>query len=319
MSDLRLDGRVAVVTGAGQGIGREHALQLAARGASVVINDIGAALDGSGHSSRPANQVAAEIVAAGGQAVADCNTVATPEGGDAIIESALRAFGRIDILVNNAGNSAGGRFQNLTPQQIDDAVRVHLMGSFFVTRAAWNEFRRNEYGRVINTTSSSGLYGAVGRVNYQAAKAGLWGLTRGLAAEGAQWGIKVNAVAPWAVSRMTRDADRSRQRTSRSKDAVIEAGSRMDLSAELVSPLVVVLAHESLEATGQVYNVGGGRIGRYFIGTTEGFYHPHLTPELIREHFEEVHAIEPFSIFDRLEEELAALADRITDARVEKA
>lgn len=311
MDELRLDGRVAVVTGAGQGLGRHHALLLASRGAHVVVNDVGAALDGSGGSDEPAEQLVAEIVAAGGEAVPDTNTVATPEGGEKIIATALNTYGRIDILVNNAGNSAGGAFHNLTPEQVEAVIGVHLKGAFFTTKPAWVEFRNQGYGRVINTTSSTGILGTFGQLNYQSAKTGLWGFTRGLAAEGVRCGIKVNAIAPWAVSRMTRNADHERLRATGSKGTVVEAGKRLNLRAELVSPLVVVLAHESLEVTGQVYTVGGGRVSRYVIATTRGFFHPSPTPEILREHLADIQQDNSFAFYNSPEEELTALADRI--------
>ncbi len=254
MAEVELDGRVAIVTGAGGGLGRSHALALAARGAKVVINDLGGSRDGSGAGSEMADAVVAEIVAAGGEAVANYDSVATPEGGQAIVQSALDAFGRIDIVINNAGILRDVSFAKLDPEALDLVLKVHLYGAFNVTRAAWDHMKEQKYGRVVSTASGSGLYGNFGQTNYAAAKLGIVGLTRSLAIEGAKYGITANAIAPVANSRMTED--------------IMPPQLLERLQPEHVSPLVVFLSSESCTDTGHVYSVGGGYLAR--VATVEG-------------------------------------------------
>src|SRR5215472_1623512 len=186
MADLGFDGKVAIVTGAGGGLGRQHALLLASRGARVVVNDLGGSVSGEGANKGPAEAVAEEIRKAGGEAVSDGNSVATPRGGEAIVQTALDAFGRIDIVVNNAGILRDKTFHNMTPDMLEPVIDVHLKGAFYVTRPAWLKMREQRYGRVVNTSSNSGILGNFGQTNYGAAKMGLVGLTRVLAAEGAK-------------------------------------------------------------------------------------------------------------------------------------
>jgi NAD(P)-dependent dehydrogenase (short-subunit alcohol dehydrogenase family) len=274
MADLGFDGRVAVVTGAGGGLGREHALLLAQRGARVVVNDLGGGLhgeqDGTGND---AAVVAKEIEAAGGVAVADSNTVATPEGGEAIVQTALDAFGQVDIVVNNAGILQDKTFHNMTADMARAVVDVHLLGAFHVTRPAWVKMREQGYGRVVNTSSNSGLLGNFGQANYGAAKMGLVGFTRVLAAEGAKYNIKVNALAPVARTRMTAD---------------LLGPLAERVGPELVSPIVGWLVHEDCPVTGEIYSAAGGRIARYFVGLTPGYYNPALTMEDVRDNFDQI-------------------------------
>jgi NAD(P)-dependent dehydrogenase (short-subunit alcohol dehydrogenase family) len=251
MAQVELEGRVAIVTGAGGGLGRSHALSLAARGAKVVVNDLGGSRDGSGAGSEMADAVVAEIVAGGGEAVANYDSVATPEGGRAVVQSALDAFGRIDIVVNNAGILRDVSFQKLEPAALDLVLKVHLYGGFNVAHAAWTPMKDQGYGRIISTSSGSGLYGNFGQSNYAAAKLGLVGLTRTLAIEGAKYGITANAIAPIAHSRMTED--------------IMPAAMLERLQPEHVSPLVVFLASETCKDTGHIYSVGGGYIARVAI------------------------------------------------------
>jgi NAD(P)-dependent dehydrogenase (short-subunit alcohol dehydrogenase family) len=273
MAELGFDGRVAIVTGAGGGLGRQHALLLASRGARVVVNDLGGTVSGEGADEGPAEKVAHEIRDLGGEAVADGHSVSSPEGGAAIVDSAIEAFGRIDIVVNNAGILRDKTFHNMTAELLDPVVDVHLKGAFHVTRPAWALMREQGYGRVVNTSSNSGILGNFGQSNYGAAKMGLWGLTRVLAAEGARYNIKVNAIAPLARTRMT-------------EEVLGELVARLD--PEFISPVVGWLAHEDVPVTGEVFTVGGGRVGRFFVGMTHGYYSPHLTMEDVRDHFGEV-------------------------------
>jgi NAD(P)-dependent dehydrogenase (short-subunit alcohol dehydrogenase family) len=273
MADLGYDGKVAIITGAGGGLGREHALLLASRGAQVVINDLGGSVSGEGGSEGPAKTTAKEIEDLGGVAVADTNTVATPEGGEAIVKTALDAFGRVDILINNAGILRDKTFHNMTADFLNPVLDVHLKGAFYVTRPAWIKMREQNYGRVLNTSSNSGILGNFGQSNYGAAKMGLVGFTRVLASEGAKYNIKVNAIAPIARTRMTEDI----------------LGPLADkLDPALVSPVAAWLVHEDCPVTGEIYSAGAGRIARFFIGLTEGYYDAKLTLEAVRDNFDQI-------------------------------
>ena len=266
MDALHFDGQVAIVTGAGNGLGRLHALELARRGARVVVNDVGGSVDGTGTSESVADAVVAEITQAGGEAVASTDSVATPEGGAAIVEAAIAAFGTVDIVVNNAGILRDAAFKNSTSDLVDPVIDVHLRGAFHVTRPAWNVMSDKGYGRVVITSSGSGLFGNFGQSNYGAAKMGLVGLTRVLAIEGARRGILTNAIAPIARTRMT--------------EAIMgEAGDAY--APELVTPVVVYLAHESCDRNGHIYSVGAGKVNRVFIGSTRGIEDPSLSPETV--------------------------------------
>jgi NAD(P)-dependent dehydrogenase (short-subunit alcohol dehydrogenase family) len=200
MSNLSFENRVAVITGAGGGLGREHALLLASRGAQLVINDLGGSIDGSGDGSAgPAAKTAKEINDLGGVAVADGSSVATAEGGEAMVKAAIDNYGRIDIVINNAGILRDKSFHNMTPDLWQAVIDVHLTGAYNVTKAAWGHMREQKYGRIVNTASNSGILGNFGQANYGAAKMGLVGFTRVLCAEGAKNNIKANALAPVAV------------------------------------------------------------------------------------------------------------------------
>ncbi len=256
MAEINYDGRVAIVTGAGGGLGRSHALLLASRGAKVVVNDLGGSRDGTGAGSEMADQVVQEIKDAGGEAVANYDGVHTVEGGQAIVQSAIDAFGKVDIVINNAGILRDVTFHKMAPEQLDLVLKVHLYGSFYVTMAAWPHFREQSYGRVVNTTSGSGLYGNFGQSNYSAAKLGIVGLTRTLAIEGAKYNIGANVIAPVAASRMTEDI---------MPPQLLEV-----LEPENVSPLVAYLCSEACTDTGRIFSVGGGYMARVAIVEGEG-------------------------------------------------
>jgi len=202
MADLRFDDRVAIVTGAGRGLGREHALLLAERGARVVVNDVGSSVTGDGTDHRTAETTAQEIRDKGGDAIANADSVATAEGGEAIVRAAMEAWGRVDVVINNAGFVDDALFDDMTAERFEPLIDVHLKGAFFVTRPAWKAMREQGYGRIVNTTSAAGILGSPRMSNYGSAKTGLIGFTRVLAAEGAELGITVNAVAPIANTRM---------------------------------------------------------------------------------------------------------------------
>jgi NAD(P)-dependent dehydrogenase (short-subunit alcohol dehydrogenase family) len=263
---LQFDGDVAIVTGAGRGLGRCHALELARRGARVVVNDLGGEAD-------PAAEVVDEIRSAGGVAVANHDNVITAQGGERIVQQALEEFGSLAIVVNNAGILRDKAFHNLTPDLIEPVLLVHLTGAFNVTIPAWRHLRAAGYGRVVNTTSASGLFGNFGQANYGAAKAGLVGLTRSLAVEGRKVGISVNAISPMASTRMTQDL----------------LGENAELLApEQVSPVVAFLCHRDCLITGQVLSVGGGHVSAVLTSVTRGITERDLTAESIRDHLDEV-------------------------------
>ena len=297
MADLSFENRVAVITGAGGGLGREHALLLASRGAQIVVNDLGGAVDGSGGDLGPAAKTAQEINDLGGVAVADGNSVSTMEGGAGIIKTAVDAFGRVDIVINNAGILRDKSFHNMDEAMIDAVLAVHLKGAFNVTKAAWPVMREQSYGRIVNTSSNSGILGNFGQANYGAAKMGLVGLTRVLAAEGAKANIKVNALAPIARTRMTEE---------------LLGGLAEKLDPKLVSPIVAWLVHEDCPVTGEIYSAAGGRIARFFIGLTEGYYNPELTLEDVRDHFAEIRNEEDYIVPAGPGDELKALLKHLT-------
>ncbi|ORW21212.1 short-chain dehydrogenase [Mycolicibacter nonchromogenicus] len=278
---IAFDNQVAIVTGAGGGLGRCHAIELARRGARVVVNDLGSAVDGSGASESVAQRVVDEITAQGGTAIANADSVATKDGGEAIVAAALEAFGRVDILVNNAGILRDAAFKNMTADQFDAVVAVHLIGAFNVTRAAWPIMREQNYGRIVHTTSGTGLFGNFGQTNYGAAKMGLVGMMHVLAIEGARNGITVNAIAPIARTRMT-------------EEIMGEAAKEMD--PELVTPVVVYLAHRSCERTAHIYSVGAGKVSRVFIGVTRGIQDPALTAERVAAAIDEIDDTSSFTI-----------------------
>ncbi len=256
-----LDGKVAIVTGAGGGIGREHALALAKEGAAVVVNDLGGARDGSGAGDAMADQVVDELKAAGAEAVANYDSVSSMEGGEGILKTALDAFGKVDLVVNNAGILRDKSFANLTEDLWDSVVAVHLKGTFCVTLPVYRHMKeRGEGGVVINTSSTSGLNGNFGQSNYGAAKAGIAGLTRCLAIEGVKYGIRCFILAPVALTRLTGDLP-----------GFQDEKLRDSMDPGLVSPLVVYLASDlSKEINGKTFFVGGGRIAEMTVVTHTG-------------------------------------------------
>src|SRR5580704_16246308 len=241
MSDLRFDSRVAIVTGAGNGLGRSHALLLASRGACVVVNDLGGSHTGAGKSSTAADKVVDEIKAAGGEAVANYDSV---EDGAKIVQCALDTWKRIDVVVNNAGILRDASFQKMTQDDWDLIYRVHVLGTFRVTHAAWGPMRDAGYGRIVFTASAAGIYGNFGQANYAMAKLGLVGLSNTLALEGKKKNVLVNTIAPIAGSRLT--------------ETVLPKELVDALRPEYVSPLVAYLCHESTTETGGLFEVGGG-------------------------------------------------------------
>ena len=292
LGELRFDNQVAVITGAGGGLGKQYALLLAARGARVVVNDLGGSVTGNGSNGELASATAEEIRQQGGQAVADSHSVTSPEGGMAIIDTALATWGRVDIVINNAGIVGDAPFQDMTPDRVDPLVDVHLKGAFHVTRPAWKVMREQRHGRIVNTCSAAGILGAEGMSNYGSAKTGLIGFTRVLAAEGAGHDIKVNAIAPIAYTRMlAHSVDTAEKPDDASAQAVLDdlVGQYLQkLDPALVAPVVAFLAHPDCPVSGEIYTVGAGHVARFFIGRTQGFYSPALSVEDVRDHLNEI-------------------------------
>ena len=287
---LGYDGKVVIITGAGGGLGRQHALLMASRGALVVINDLGGAVDGSGSDKGAAERVVDEIKSLGGDAVADTNSVATPEGGAAIVQTAVDAYGKVDVVINNAGILRDKAFHNLEPDQLNAVLDVHLKGAFNVTQPAWRIMREQGYGRIVSTSSAAGVFGNFGQTNYGAAKMGLVGFTRVLAVEGAKFNIKANAIAPLAMTRMTE---------------TILGGLGDVLKPELVSPLVAFLAHDDCPVSGKLFSVGGGRVAEVFIAEAQGYFKKDLSMEDVRDNWGTITDRTGYGVPNNLGEETA--------------
>lgn len=271
---MRFDDRVVLVTGAGQGLGRSHALQFAARGARVVVNDAGTTTAGEGADSAPADQVVEEIVATGGEAVANHDSVTE---GDRIVQCALDNFGRIDALVHNAGILRDHAFHKMSEDDWDQVYQVHVKGAFKVSRAAWPHLREQQYGRLLFTASAAGLYGHFGQANYAMAKLGLHGLCQTLALEGRGHNILANTLAPVADSRLTAE--------------VMPAELREQLRPEQISPVVLKLCHESHDHSGGLYETAAGWVGALRWERSRGHafaQEPALTPEAVAEHWDRI-------------------------------
>lgn len=308
---MRFDDQVAVITGAGGGLGMQYALLLASRGARVVVNDTGGSVTGSGTNVGTAGAAVEEIRRRGGEAVADIHSVATPEGGQAIIDTAVDTWGRVDIVINNAGIVRDAPFQDMTADRLDPLVDVHLKGAFNVSRPAWKVMRERGYGRIVNTCSAAGLLGAERMSNYGAAKTGLVGLTRVLAAEGAERDIKVNAIAPIAYTRMlAQSVESAGQPTDAAAQAVLDdlvAQYLQKLEPGLVAPVAAFLTHRDCPVSGEIYTVGAGHVARFFIGRTKGFYSPALSVEQVRDHLDEIRDETGYSVPGGPGDEMAEL------------
>jgi len=283
LPEIRFDGRVAIVTGAGAGLGRTYALELAKRGAKVVVNDFGGARDGAGTgSSSPADRVVAEIRAAGGEAVANYDNVATPEGGEKIVKIAVEFFGKVDILINNAGILRDKSFLKMDPENWNAVLAVHLNGGYNVTRPAFAVMREKGYGRIVMTTSAAGLYGNFGQTNYSAAKMGLVGFMNTLKLEGAKYNIRVNTLAPVAASRLTED--------------VMPPDMFERMQPDFVAGIVLYLCSENCAESGDIFNAAAGFYSRAAILTgagealSDGTSIP--TPEEIRDHWEKINSLD---------------------------
>jgi NAD(P)-dependent dehydrogenase (short-subunit alcohol dehydrogenase family) len=280
MPELRFDDRVAVITGAGRGLGRAYARLLAARGASVVVNDTGGSLRGEGLDASPAEQVAREIADAGGKAVACTESVSTPEGGSAIVKAALDRYGRLDILIHNAGIVRAAPLKEMTQGDFDAVLDVHLRGAFHVVRPAFARMCESGYGRIVLTSSIGGLYGNHRQANYGVAKAGLIGLSNVVALEGAAEGVKCNVIVPGAVTRMAEGLD---------------TRAFPPMSPEMVAPVVAWLAHESCSISGEMLISIAGRVARAFLAESPGVYSEAWSIEEVAERMAAIRSTEaPF-------------------------
>jgi NAD(P)-dependent dehydrogenase (short-subunit alcohol dehydrogenase family) len=281
MQDIRFDGRVAIVTGGGSGLGRAYALELGRRGARVLVNDL-----------RGAQAVVDEIVAEGGEAAPSQDSVGTVEGGEAIVRAALDAFGTVDVVINNAGIVRDHSFANMTFEEVEAVLTVHLRGAFHVTQPAYKVMKEKGYGRLLFVTSASGLFGNFGQANYAAAKMGLVGLARTVAIEGAKYGIQANAIAPLATTPMT--------------DGLF-GGAIEDFEPADVVPMALYLVSEQSGLTAEIFSAGGGRFARVVVGVTRGWVsaEDHPTVEDIRDHLEDIRGeddyVLPSSLADEIE------------------
>src|ERR1700689_1398196 len=282
MADLRFDGRVAVVTGGGRGLGRSYAMLLASRGAKVVVNDPGGGLTGDGTDAGPADDVVREIAAAGGQAVASTDSVVTAAGGKAIVDAALDMDGRIDILIHNAGNVRRASLKEMSYEDFDAVLDVHLRGAFNVVRPAFPVMCRAGYGRIVLTSSIGGLYGNHDVANYAAAKAGVIGLSNVAAIEGADDGVTCNVIVPAAVTRMADGIDTS---------------GYPPMGPGLVAPVVGWLAHESCSVSGEMFIALAGRVARAVIAESPGVCRSSWTIEDVGEHLDAIRKLEAPLVF----------------------
>ncbi|KAG9510436.1 Peroxisomal multifunctional enzyme type 2, partial [Fragariocoptes setiger] len=295
---LRFDGRTAIVTGAGGGLGREYALLLASRGACVVVNDLGGSRSGetgpaAADSRRAADKVVDEIHKAGGKAVANYDSV---ENGAAIVQTAIDTFGRVDIVINNAGILRDKSMLKMTDQDFDLVQQVHLRGSFLVTRAAWPYMREQKYGRIIMTASTAGLFGNFGQTNYAAAKMGLVGLSNTLAIEGAKYNVHSNVIVPVAASRLTED--------------VIPQDLLERLKPVYVAPVVAWLCHEQCNNTGGIFEAAGGWVGQYRLHRAQGKAYPSLeamSPEAIKQDWDNITSMKDAKHINNITEQMATL------------
>lgn len=299
MSEIRFDGRVAIVTGAGGGLGRTYALDLARRGAQVVVNDLGGKQDGTGASHNMADEVVKEITDAGGKAAANYDSVAEPEGGENVVKTAIDHFGKVDIVVNNAGVLRDKSFVKMAPEDFNVVLSVHLKGAYHVTQPAFRHMKENGYGRLVFAASAAGLFGNFGQSNYGAAKMGMVGLSNVLAQEGAKYNIKSNVIAPVARTRMTEDL----------------LGPLADsLDPECVTPLITYLASEQCELTHEIFSVGGGRFARVFVGLTPGWNagpKAKVSAEELRDHMAQVRDTEGYTIPGSLGDEMKLVMEAL--------
>jgi NAD(P)-dependent dehydrogenase (short-subunit alcohol dehydrogenase family) len=296
VAEISFDGRVAIVTGAGGGLGRTYALEIARRGGQVVVNDLGGSVDGNGGDDSAAQKVVDEIKAAGGEAVPNYDSVSTPEGGESIVKTAVDSFGKVDVVINNAGILRDKSFTKLAWEDLDAVLDVHLKGAFYVSQPAFKVMKENGYGRFIFTASNAGVFGNFGQTNYGAAKMGLVGLSNIIAIEGAKAGILSNVICPVAATRMTME---------------LLGDFASALQPELVTPLVTYLASEQCDKTHEVFSAAGGRYARVFVGLAPGWYggKDHTpTPEDVLDNIDTIEKQDGYIVPGSIADEIGALA-----------
>jgi NAD(P)-dependent dehydrogenase (short-subunit alcohol dehydrogenase family) len=299
MSEIRFDDRVAVISGAGGGLGKTYALELGRRGARIVVNDLGGSADGTGGGSSMADATVKEITEAGGTAVANYDSVATPEGGEAIVKTALDNFGQVDIVINNAGILRDKTFVKLAPPDLKAVLAVHLEGAFYVSQPAFRVMKERGYGRLLFTASTAGVFGNFGQSNYGAAKFGLVGLSNVLSIEGKKYNINSNVIAPIANTRLTKE---------------LLGGLADSLEPEQVTSLVCYLVSEECEITHELFSVGGGKFSRIFVGMAPGWAagkgaKPSI--EEVRDHMDEIRKQEGYSVPGSIGDEMKLLMESL--------
>jgi NAD(P)-dependent dehydrogenase (short-subunit alcohol dehydrogenase family) len=302
--------RVAIVTGSGGGLGRTYAMELARRGAAIVVNDLGGAFDGKGSSHSMADTVVNDIRAAGGTAVASYDSVGTRAGGEAIVASAMQSFGRADIVINNAGHLRNAPFEAVTDDILDSLIQVHLKGAFYVTQAAYKVMQKQRYGRIVFASSAAGMLGNPTQAAYGAAKAGLVGLMNVLSLEGAEYGVLCNALLPTANSRMEQAMPAEQMKQFAAQFAAIARHAGNSLDPHFVTPLVVYLASEACKSTHAIYSATWGRYARAFIALSEGWLGPRDKPasvEDVAQHFGAIQSHDKLVFPQHLMDEFAEL------------
>lgn len=313
-NDMRFDDDVVIVTGAGRGLGREHALAFAHRGAAVVVNDLGTEIDGSGESRSVAQGVVDEIKAFGGRAVADANSVTSAAGADAIVATAIAAFGRVTVLVNNAGIIDFASLAEMTEQAWQRMIAVTLDGCFHMTRAVWPHFAAQGHGRIVNTTSNAGFAGNETLVHYGAAKLGVAGFTKALAREVGNTGITANAIAPMAITRMNIDAFFGGNASQGSDWRQDIASGRVPMGPpSAVSPTVLWLAHRSTTLNGEIFSTSSGKVARVAFVVGEGYFNSSHGPEELRDHCGEIRELGSFLDPQSTADELALIPPLFRD------
>jgi len=299
---FRFDNQVALITGAGSGLGKSHALYLASRGAKIVVNDIGGSVEGAEQSELPAKMVADQIKAMGGEAIANFDSVATPQGAQNIVDDALNHFGTIDLLINSAGILRDKTFLKMSLDDFEFVIQVHLMGTVYVTHAAFKIMKENNFGRIVFTTSSAGLFGNFGQTNYSAAKMGLIGFMNSLKLEALKYNILVNTVAPLALTRMAQGS------------GIFPKEIALKLKPELVSAIVAYLCSEACNTTGDIVSAGGGYYSKIQIVEGRGIvFDPKddVTPEKIADQFSHIKNMDETISFSSVHDEIFAILERL--------
>ncbi len=299
---IRFDGRVAVVTGAGNGLGKSYALFLASRGAKVVVNDLGGTPDGRGQSTSPASQVVEEIRSQGGEAVANYDSVSDPQGAQNIIRAALDKFGTVDILINNAGVLRDKTFLKMTLEDFEFVLKVHLFGTIYVTKAAFPVMVEKKYGRIVLATSAAGLFGNFGQTNYSAAKMGIIGFMNSLKLEGQNYNIRVNTIAPLAASRLAA--------------GIFPEKIMPRISPELVVPAVAYLCSEQCPGSGEIISAGGGFFAKAHMVESRGIWFDRgsvITPEMVAERYGEITQMDGALHFEKALEEVGSVLGRLME------